>query len=174
MVVSHTPGPNELMLLFADILVRLSLLYPPIRPEPESADANKGSSEAAARHLAKYVFPRQFGLHNVFTNPKPRVSVDVLPDYVDREFEIKVRLAFPADQPVSSFPSTHVEVLQRLGTTKTPPRLKAAIPLLQKMKVLSSRCNMRKILDKRCPSRVRVYVVRCSIVSYKLTLFVHS
>ncbi|BGP56240.1 hypothetical protein JCM8202_005757 [Rhodotorula sphaerocarpa] len=115
-----------------NILVRLSLLYPPIRPEPESADANKGSSEAAARHLAKYVFPRHFGLHNVFTNPKPRVSVDVLPDYVDREFEIK-----------------------RLGTTKTPPRLKAAIPLLQKMKVLSSRCNMRKILDKRCPSRLK-------------------
>ncbi|KWU42353.1 hypothetical protein RHOSPDRAFT_21378, partial [Rhodotorula sp. JG-1b] len=89
-----------------------------------------------ARHLAKYIFPRQFGLHNAFTSPKARVSVDVLPDYTDRELEIKVR---------------------RLGSlidTKTPPRLRPVLPILQRLGLLSSRCNFRKLLDKRCPSKV--------------------
>lgn len=77
-----------------DVLVRLPTLYSvkvaPRPPDGMAASADRGTTEAAARHLAKYIFPRQFGLHNAFTSPKARVSVDVLPDYTDREVEIKV------------------------------------------------------------------------------------
>ncbi|GAA5992398.1 hypothetical protein JCM10908_000464, partial [Rhodotorula pacifica] len=128
------------------VLVRLPTLYP-IEPSlpPTATTRNakskaakprtspdRGTSEAAARHLAKYIFPRQFSLHNAFTSPKPRASLDVLPDYMDRELEIK-----------------------RLGSVKTPPRLRPALPLLQRLGLLSSRCNFRKLLDKRCPSKLK-------------------
>lgn len=79
------------------MLVRLPTLYsikPVQHPKGTATSATRGSTEAAARHLAKYIFPRQFGLHNAFTSPKARVSVDVLPDYTDRELEIKVRQVF--------------------------------------------------------------------------------
>lgn len=82
----------ELTRLLADIFTRLSDLFPSL--QPPAADAGpveKARGEAPARHLAKYVFPRQFGLHNPFTFPKPRSSFEVQPDYVDRELEIKVR-----------------------------------------------------------------------------------
>ncbi|KAG0659712.1 hypothetical protein C6P46_005071 [Rhodotorula mucilaginosa] len=117
------------------VLVRLPTLYsikPVQHPKGTATSATRGSTEAAARHLAKYIFPRQFGLHNAFTSPKARVSVDVLPDYTDRELEIK-----------------------RLGSIKTPPRLRPVLPILQRLGLLSSRCNFRKLLDKRCPSKLK-------------------
>ncbi|TFY78051.1 hypothetical protein EWM64_g5960 [Hericium alpestre] len=43
-----------------------------------------------ARHLAKYIFPRQYGLSNAFTpTSTPRWGAGKLPDYADREDEIK-------------------------------------------------------------------------------------
>ncbi|CEQ41347.1 SPOSA6832_03072 [Sporobolomyces salmonicolor] len=92
-----------------------------------------------ARHLAKYVFPRQFGLHNVFTSPKPRSSLEVLPDYQDREIEIKSDVG----------PTAH-----KVGSIKTPGRLKPALPLLKRLALLHGRCNYRKLLDQKCPSKI--------------------
>ncbi|GAA5865197.1 hypothetical protein JCM1840_003940 [Sporobolomyces johnsonii] len=109
------------------VLVRLPSLFPLLR----SATARTPVVEAPARHLAKYVFPRQFGLHNVFTSPKPRSSLEVLPDYQDREIEIK-----------------------KLGSIKTPGRLKPALPLLNRLALLHGRCNYRKLLDQKCPSKI--------------------
>lgn len=68
-----------------DVLTRLPSLFP-----PSTDSANKATLEAPARHLAKYLFPRQFGMHNVFTSPKAKTAFEVLPDYLDREVEIKV------------------------------------------------------------------------------------
>ncbi|KPV77796.1 uncharacterized protein RHOBADRAFT_11859, partial [Rhodotorula graminis WP1] len=92
----------------------------------------KAVAQAPARHLAKYIFPRQFGLHNVFTSDKARTSFQIMPDYLDREVEIK-----------------------KLGPVKTPERLKPVLPILDKLATLSARCNYRKLLDRRCPSKVR-------------------
>ncbi|GAA5959406.1 hypothetical protein JCM21900_006848 [Sporobolomyces salmonicolor] len=109
------------------VLVRLPPLFPLLRSTP----ARTPVAEAPARHLAKYVFPRQFGLHNVFTSPKPRSSLEVLPDYQDREIEIK-----------------------KVGSIKTPGRLKPALPLLNRLALLHRRCNYRKLLDQKCPSKI--------------------
>ncbi|KAK4334926.1 Telomerase reverse transcriptase [Rhodotorula toruloides] len=113
------------------ILTRLPSLFPPIPTDELDDKQSKAISQAPARHLAKYIFPRQFGMHNAFTSPKPRTSLEVLPDYLDRELEIK-----------------------KLGSSKTPSRLKVVLPHLERLALLSRRCNFRKVLDKRCPSKV--------------------
>ncbi|BGP32724.1 Telomerase reverse transcriptase [Rhodotorula toruloides] len=113
------------------ILTRLPSLFPPTPTDQLEDKQSKAISQAPARHLAKYIFPRQFSLHNAFTSPKPRSSLEVLPDYLDRELEIK-----------------------KLGSSKTPSRLKVALPHLERLALLSRRCNFRKVLDERCPSKV--------------------
>ncbi|BGP08731.1 Telomerase reverse transcriptase [Rhodotorula toruloides] len=113
------------------ILTRLLTLFPPNPTDQLDDKQSKAVSQAPARHLAKYIFPRQFGMHNAFTSPKPRTSLEVMPDYLDRELEIK-----------------------KLGSSKTPSRLKAVLPHLERLALLSRRCNFRKVLDKRCPSKV--------------------
>ena len=56
---------------------------------------DKGYGEASLRHLAKYVFPRQFALHNPFTFRRSNSAWEILPDYDDRELAIKVRFLGP-------------------------------------------------------------------------------
>ncbi|GAA5851509.1 hypothetical protein JCM8547_001116 [Rhodosporidiobolus lusitaniae] len=114
------------------VLIRLPSLFPSVKfnlGPPTFID--EARTEAPARHLAKYIFPRQFSLHNPFTCRKPRSSFEVIPDYLDRELEIK-----------------------KLGSVKTPPRLKPVLELLTKLAVLSQRCNYRKLLDRCCPSKM--------------------
>ncbi|GAA5958254.1 hypothetical protein JCM10213_002618 [Rhodosporidiobolus nylandii] len=113
------------------ILTRLPALFPSLAPSSTAAStAYKGSAEAPARHLAKYIFPRQFGMHNPFTRAKVW-SFELAPDYLDRELEIK-----------------------KHGSIKTPTRLKPALELLGKLAVLGNRCNYRKLLDRSCPSKM--------------------
>jgi hypothetical protein len=76
-----------------DIFARIITLFPPVESE---VGAPATQSQAQARHLAKYVFPRQFGLHNAFASPKPKHSYDIIPDYEDRELEIKACCHEPA------------------------------------------------------------------------------
>ncbi|EUC61459.1 telomerase reverse transcriptase [Rhizoctonia solani AG-3 Rhs1AP] len=67
--------------------------------------------EEAARHVAKYMFPLQYRLHNVFTCTLHYwENGGRLRDYRDREVEIKER-----------------------GSCKTPKRLKAILPLIQSL-----------------------------------------
>ncbi|GAA5952834.1 hypothetical protein JCM3765_002979 [Sporobolomyces pararoseus] len=85
-----------------------------------------------SRHLSKYVFPRQYSLDNVFEGAKVNTNMRVRPDHEDREQEIKI-----------------------FGTVKTPMRLKKTVlPLLNRMIVLHGRCNYRKLLGVKCPSKV--------------------
>jgi hypothetical protein len=78
--------------LHPDILTRLTTLLPTLEiPATDAGLVEKARGEAPARHLAKYLFPRQFGLHNPFTFAKPKSSFEVVPDYVVRELEIKAR-----------------------------------------------------------------------------------
>ncbi|GAA6017246.1 hypothetical protein JCM11491_001868 [Sporobolomyces phaffii] len=85
-----------------------------------------------ARHLSKYVFPKQFRLNNVFKGDKVNPWIRVRPDHENREVEIG-----------------------KLGKVKTPARLKRqVVPLLNRMIVLHHRCNYRKLLGIKCPSKV--------------------
>ena len=63
--------------------------------ETEKSTKNKYQVQSVrrARHVAKYVFPREFGLHNVFTSQTDRgITTQKFVDYISREVEIQVRL----------------------------------------------------------------------------------
>jgi telomerase reverse transcriptase len=88
---------------------------------------------ANARHLLKYIFPRQHELHNVFTCPRDRrITIYAFHDYEDREAEIKAR-----------------------GRMKTPKRLKSMLTIAQEILEAHSKLDYRALLNKCCPSKVR-------------------
>jgi hypothetical protein len=87
------------------------------------------------RHLLKYIFPLQFGLASAFA---PAVGADGsfgkprAVNYADREVDIK-----------------------RLSNVKTPTRLKGELEqITSKMIGLVSKCKVRVLLERWCPSKV--------------------
>ena len=81
-----------------------------------------------------YLFPRQFGLHNVFTsNVDTHQTVQPFQDYTLREDEINKKFAGPKP-------------------AKVPKRLRGrASALVYKFQVQHSRCAYKKLLDYYCP-----------------------
>ena len=79
-----------------------------------------------------YMFPRQFGLHNVFTHHvDSRQTVQPLQDYTMREDEISRTF---------------------INTPKIPRRLRGrAAELVSKMQLLHARCSYKELLDHYCP-----------------------
>jgi telomerase reverse transcriptase len=57
---------------------------------PTEPDPRKLAQDA--RHLAKYVFPRQYGLSSPFRTVFSRKEAFKIPNYSDREAEIKVSI----------------------------------------------------------------------------------
>ena len=103
----------------------------------------------------KYLFPRQFGLHNVFTsNADPRETAQPFKDYTLREQEI-----------------TQAERRALIGGTGTfrnamdrkphlPKRLRGTpMALVKKLQILHSRCSYDKLLKRYCP----IPVSRCRL-----------
>ncbi|THV07327.1 hypothetical protein K435DRAFT_605904, partial [Dendrothele bispora CBS 962.96] len=84
-----------------------------------------------ARHLSKYIFPRQYGLQSVFSFRKYQGKYFSLPEFFDREAEI-----------------------QGKGASKTPKRLKESIPLLEKLLWRHGKCKYKLICDRVCPSKL--------------------
>ncbi|KAK4054671.1 Telomerase reverse transcriptase [Microbotryomycetes sp. JL221] len=113
-----------------NILTRLPSLFN--LPKTISDCSKSTFKQTAARHVSKYIFPRQFGLHNPFTEKKVNARFDILPDYDDRDNDIK-----------------------SMGTVKTPERLKRVLPLISRLILLHNRCNFRKLLDKLAPSKTK-------------------
>ncbi|GAC99531.1 hypothetical protein PHSY_007133 [Pseudozyma hubeiensis SY62] len=88
--------------------------------------------ERRTRHLAKYVFPRHFGLHNVFTGQRDYdTTTQPFRDYTVREVEIKL-----------------------LGAKRTPKVLRPVLPVLAKILTRHDKLNYRALLERCCPSRV--------------------
>ncbi|EJU06487.1 hypothetical protein DACRYDRAFT_92476, partial [Dacryopinax primogenitus] len=89
-------------------------------------------SENAARHALKYIFPSEYGLHNVFTSPLDRLNpAFAFKDYTDRNDEIVAH-----------------------GKMKTPKRLKQAMPLSSKLLALHCQTSYKRLCDTACPSKV--------------------
>ncbi|KAJ7158620.1 hypothetical protein C8R46DRAFT_906938 [Mycena filopes] len=95
-----------------------------------------------ARHLAKYVFARQYGLASPFKFQTSKYASFRIPNFNDREDEIKV--IFPC------------------GTTKTPKRLKEVIQILEKLLWRHGKCGYKPLRDHACPSKV---ISVCSFAS---------
>ncbi|KAJ1301223.1 hypothetical protein OPQ81_003632 [Rhizoctonia solani] len=90
--------------------------------------------EEAARHVAKYMFPLQYGLHNVFTCALHYwENGGRFRDYRDREAEIRER-----------------------GSCKTPKRLKSVLALIQGLIRRHRRFNYQRVCQAICRSRVNV------------------
>ncbi|KAL0579065.1 Telomerase reverse transcriptase, partial [Marasmius crinis-equi] len=92
--------------------------------------------EKNARHLAKYIFSRQYGIPSAFVFFKfsEREAYKV-PDFVNREGDIQ-KLA------KSKGPKT-----------KTPKRLKEVLPMLDKLIWRHGKCKYRLLRDRTCPSK---------------------
>lgn len=92
----------------------------------------------------KYIFPRQFGLHNVFTSPVDlRETVQPFKDYTLREQEI-ARHQRQIERK-SAGPARSLKV-------HLPKRLRGpAVALVKKFQKLHSRCCYTELLRHYCP-----------------------
>lgn len=104
----------------------------PDRTAQDTPDSVQKKLEAAARHLSKYIFPRQYDLKNVFTSPKDKKSLNPFPQFDDREDEILFK-----------------------SHCKTPKRLRPALPLLERLIKLHSRTTYKKLCNFTCPSKLK-------------------
>ena len=102
----------------------------------------------------KYIFPRQFGLHNVFTStPDSRQTIQPFKDYTMREDEISlaekqrqhVQNPFPGPQGIES-PRESVKIPKRLRGE--------AVQLVQKLQSRNNQCSYVELLRYYCPSEV--------------------
>jgi telomerase reverse transcriptase len=93
-------------------------------------------------HVMMYIFPRQFGLHNVFTcDVDPRETVQDFKDYTLREDEIGQK-----------YPSS--------STAKVPKRLRGkVVSLVQKLQIQHKRCPYKELLEYYCPVSSRHFPV---------------
>ncbi|CCF51257.1 uncharacterized protein UHO2_00683 [Ustilago hordei] len=138
-VLPRSACPKELDKVLPSSTASSNTTYrtrPPARtPSLDSKPSRPHESifrERRTRHLAKYVFPRQFGLHNVFTGARDfDTTTQPFRDYTVREVEIKA-----------------------LGAKRTPKVLKNVLPVLGKILARHDKLNYRALLDRCCPSRV--------------------
>jgi telomerase reverse transcriptase len=116
-----------------------------MRPEIQDAKSDETGQivDPSTIQIMLYIFPRQFGLHNVFTNDvDTRQTVQPFQDYTLREDEIH-----------KQFPGAKAP--------KIPKRLRGlATALVKKLQVQHSRCSYAKLLDHYCPVSV-LYSVGC-------------
>ena len=111
-----------------------------------SADAKTGSNTNQKNDLntAKvmmYLFPRQFGLHNVFTSTvDPKTTVQKFQDYTIRDEEIASHLR--ADRKFTEH-----------GRPKIPKRLRGAgQDLVRRLQIRHRRCSYFELIRHYCPS----------------------
>jgi hypothetical protein len=92
-----------------------------------------------------YIFPRQFGLHNVFTNEvDSRQTVQPFKDYTLREDEISKKYPLPI-------------------IPKIPKRLRGrAMELVGKLQIRHRRCSYKELLERYCSVSVCV-PSRCTL-----------
>lgn len=95
----------------------------------------------------KYLFPRQFGMHNVFTcTVDPKESIQPFKDYTLREQEIAQSERSNTQKRSAGTSSTAVK-------QRVPKRLRGeALDLVRKMQRLHSRCSYHDLLKHYCPS----------------------
>ena len=105
-----------------------------------------------AVHILMYMFPRQFGLHNVFTSKvDPKDTVQPFKDYTLREQEI-AQFKFQQRAKGTAKGST---CRHREG--HVPRRLRGTVrDLISKMQKFHGRCPYTELLRHYCPNPVLV------------------
>jgi hypothetical protein len=101
-------------------------------------------------HIMRYIFPRQYGLHNVFTSRlDTRETAMPFKDYTLREKEISQALSW----------ETSKKDLQEDQTSKrksrVPARLRGEpVELVDKLRKLNKKCSYVELLRHYCPIEV--------------------
>ncbi|GAQ05707.1 hypothetical protein ALT_3028 [Aspergillus lentulus] len=105
-------------------------------------------------HILKYIFPRQYGLHNVFTSvTDSRETVLPFKDYFSRETEITQidEQKRKRRQRIGPGFKNHFEKHNDL--VEVPKRLRGkAVELVQQLQNRNRRCPYVKLLDYYCPT----------------------
>ena len=101
-------------------------------------------------HIMRYMFPRQFGLHNVFTSKvDPRETAMPFQDYTLREKEIHSGMCRELGDR-----ATNPEDVAK-WKLRTPKRLRGdVIALVEKLRILHRRCSYMEMLRHYCPVEV--------------------
>ena len=98
----------------------------------------------------KYIFPRQFGLHNVFTSQvDTKETAQPFKDYTLREQEIAASIRQLIRKRGSENSST------ACVKHRVPKRLRGqALDLVKRFQQLHSRCSYHELLKHHCPQNV--------------------
>lgn len=98
----------------------------------------------------KYIFPRQFGLHNVFTSKvDPRDTALPFKDYTLREKEIQQALLRQSSKRAMS--RAKVDDMK----SHIPKRLRGElVSLVNKLRKLNKKCSYTELLRHYCPVEV--------------------
>ncbi|KAM4059685.1 telomerase ribonucleoprotein complex - RNA binding domain-containing protein [Hirsutella rhossiliensis] len=120
---------------------------PHVRQSPQPQDGSfvsqldaENHNEVSTRKVMMYIFPRQFGLHNVFTSKVD--TAQRLGDYMSREEEIATLI--PQGNNSGGVPPP-----------KLPRRLRgAARHLVRRLQILHGRCSYAKTLRHYCPTHL--------------------
>ena len=98
----------------------------------------------------RYIFPRQFGLHNVITSKvDKRETAMQFKDYTLREKEIHQKMCKDLGDEISN-PDAVTRWKQRV-----PKRLRGElVSLIVKMRILNQRCSYTELLRRYCPVEV--------------------
>ena len=133
-------GQNiDLTLIQVDVLNRC-LLAPLPKAEDTSTHTHQDTSTLK---VMMYIFPRQFGLHNVFTSQVDRQkTAQKFQDYTMREHEIEAMFAGKGAGAKSQIP-------------KVPKRLRGDCKsLVGRLQTLHRRCSYLELLNHYCPQNL--------------------
>jgi telomerase reverse transcriptase len=136
--------PETFSLYPSDVLNRFphKARFQPEEEDPRNLDelTPSPSQDEGVIRIMMYIFPRQFGLHNVFTSVVDRrQTAQPLQDYTLREEEIARK--FPGKDEKGKRAAKHI-----------PKRLRGSLPhLIQRLQVLHSRCAYAAMLQHYCP-----------------------
>ncbi|KAL8713551.1 MAG: hypothetical protein Q9220_002413 [cf. Caloplaca sp. 1 TL-2023] len=108
------------------------------------------TNPAHTTHILKYIFPRQFGLHNVFTSyVDSRETIQPFKDYTLREQEITQQKTRHSNPDVTRMQPS------------LPRRLRGTIlKLTRKMQILHSRCAYYELLKHYCLAGARTNMAK--------------
>jgi telomerase reverse transcriptase len=110
--------------------------------------------------IMRYIFPRQFGLHNAFTSKvDPRETAMPFKDYTLREKEIHQSMCKALGKQ-----ATDAEAMRK-WKSQVPKRLRGAtVALVDRLRTLHHRCSYTELLRHYCPVEVCLVLhVKCAI-----------
>ncbi|KAH6866719.1 hypothetical protein BKA58DRAFT_210337 [Alternaria rosae] len=98
-------------------------------------------------HIMRYIFPRQFGLHNVFTSKvDPRETAMPFKDYTLREKDIHTAMC--RELGPKGLDAQEIAKWKQ----RTPKRLRGdAVKLVDRLRVRNQRCSYMEMLRHYCP-----------------------